>query len=1237
MKIPAALLLLALPAAADDWPTWRHDVQRSGVSPASLPDELKLHWVRTLPRLQPSWPDQPRAQFDGAYEPVVAGRRLFLASSLHDRVTAYDTRTGAELWSFHAEGPVRFAPAVKHGGVYFVSDDGHLYCVDAEKGTLRWRFRAGPSDRRLLGNERLISAWPARGAPALVGDSVYFAAGIWPFMGIFLYALDAHTGKVQWINDGDGAMYVLQPHNTEAFAGIAPQGYLAAAGDLLLVPGGRSIAAGYDRRSGKLVHYRLAENARRGGFDLQVSGNFYFNGGFCFDVASGVYLGEFGRHAVDVEGGWLYSGKTSGLMRCPVPGVRTSLYKDRQGKTYPRPFFEPMVKTAVELDGAVEALIAAGPRVYAGLKGRIAVLEIPSYREAASLEFEGTPASLVAADDRLYVSTEEGRLYCFGAGTVEAARHEPPAPAPAVPDSWTERAASILETAGVREGYAVAWGAGSGRLVQELVRQSGLRVIVIEADPLKSAGLRDLERVQIRPPGDLPPYLASLMVAEETPAVDPEVLRRSLRPYGGVAVLPEGVLRRDGPVEGAGVWTHQNADAANTRVSADTVVRAPLGLLWFGGSTHEGILPRHGHGPQPQVVDGRLFIEGVDLMRAIDIYTGRVLWEASLPGIGAFYNNTAHQPGANGAGSNYVSLPDGLYLAYGTKGLRLDPATGKTLAEFALPGGAPWGFLSVAGEVLLAGADPLGYERPLPKADPRLGNDDPLGSPESLLARITKVKVENDTRSSSRKLVALDRKSGKLLWSAEAVHGWRHNGICVVGKRVFAIDRLSGEAVSKLKKDKKEPGKARLVAFDLADGRQIWSDAEDVFGTALAGSEEHGILIESGRVARDSMSDEPKGMRARRVDDGREIWMSKSHAGPAMIRGRDILMAGKGCDLLTGETRTREHPVTGRTTEWTWIRNYGCNTPMASMNLLTFRSGAAGYFDLLNDGGTGNFGGFRSSCTNNLVVGGGIVTVPDYTRTCTCGYQNQTSLALVPMPDAEMWTFFGSTDLKGPVRRVGVNFGAPGDRKSDTGTLWVDHPGASGKSPSVAVDVAGKPEYFRRHSGFVQGPLPWVAASGVEGATSIAVTLDKDAKAATPYTVRLYFMEPTERARRFGVSLQGAEVLKDFDILREAGGPLRSVVKEFKGVSAAKELKIAFTGEAILSGVEIEAEQPAPPKAAEPVEEKSSKAVEEEEDEGFVASSLPEAPAPARRWPWVAGAGVVGLAVALVCKRGMSR
>ena len=53
------------------------------------------------------------------------------------------------------------------------------------------------------------------------------------------------------------------------------------------------------------------------------------------------------------------------------------------------------------------------------------------------------------------------------------------------------------------------------------------------------------------------------------------------------------------------------------------------------------------------------------------------------------------------------------------------------------------------------------------------------------------------------------------------------------------------------------------------------------------------------------------------------------------------------------------------------------------------------------------------------------------------------------MPEAEMWTSFGSKDVKGTIKRLGVNFGAAGDRKAspeEGGTLWLEHPSIGGTS-----------------------------------------------------------------------------------------------------------------------------------------------------------------------------------------------
>ena len=140
---------LGAPLWGEDWPTWRYDAQRSAASPQELAAELHLQWVREYPPLQAAWLDQAMMQFDVAYQPVVSGQTMFFGSSRNDAVIALDTATGAEKWRFYTEGPVRFAPAVGQGKIYFTSDDGFLYCLDANQGTLVWKFRGGPSNRQV--------------------------------------------------------------------------------------------------------------------------------------------------------------------------------------------------------------------------------------------------------------------------------------------------------------------------------------------------------------------------------------------------------------------------------------------------------------------------------------------------------------------------------------------------------------------------------------------------------------------------------------------------------------------------------------------------------------------------------------------------------------------------------------------------------------------------------------------------------------------------------------------------------------------------------------------------------------------------------------------------------------------------------------------------------------------------------------------------------------------------------
>jgi Malectin domain len=97
--------------------------------------------------------------------------------------------------------------------------------------------------------------------------------------------------------------------------------------------------------------------------------------------------------------------------------------------------------------------------------------------------------------------------------------------------------------------------------------------------------------------------------------------------------------------------------------------------------------------------------------------------------------------------------------------------------------------------------------------------------------------------------------------------------------------------------------------------------------------------------------------------------------------------------------------------------------------------------------------------------------------------------------------------------------------------------------------------------------------------TGKELTLSDEPTDKRKYTVRLYFTEPDglkAGERRFSVAILGREVLKDFDIVKESGGPGRALMREFKGITAAEEMTVTFrvgVGSPLLCGIEILAEE----------------------------------------------------------------
>ena len=135
MVIFSLLGILCGMAAADDWPTYLHDSTRSGVTTESLDLPLAEVWVyksRVVP--QPAWPApakqdfwhglrelRPVVTYDRAFHAVSAGDAVFFGSSADDKVYCLDAADGSIRWTFFTDAPVRLAPTIAEGKVYFSS------------------------------------------------------------------------------------------------------------------------------------------------------------------------------------------------------------------------------------------------------------------------------------------------------------------------------------------------------------------------------------------------------------------------------------------------------------------------------------------------------------------------------------------------------------------------------------------------------------------------------------------------------------------------------------------------------------------------------------------------------------------------------------------------------------------------------------------------------------------------------------------------------------------------------------------------------------------------------------------------------------------------------------------------------------------------------------------------------------------------------------------------------------
>jgi len=398
---------------------------------------------------------------------------------------------------------------------------------------------------------------------------------------------------------------------------------------------------------------------------------------------------------------------------------------------------------------------------------------------------------------------------------------------------------------------------------------------------------------------------------------------------------------------------------------------------------------------------------------------------------------------------------------------------------------------------------------------------------------------------------------------------------------LFCLDKLPQNLETKLRRrGEAPPSGSRLLYLDINSGDIIHEETENIFGTWLGYSSEHRLLLQATRPSRDMLSGEyGKRMIVYKTETKEILWdQEMSYSNPPIISGKEIFTEGEGFSLLTGKPIKEKDAITGEDIKWNYKREYGCGIVIASEHLLTFRSASAGFINLDVSEGTGSLGGFKAGCSANLVVANGVLNAPDYTRTCQCPYQNQTSLALINMPWMSYWTNSNYTWSGSQIKNLGINLNAPGDRSSSDNILWLEYPNAGGTFSGIEITLDSS-NYFeiRKDPISIQSEkTPWVSASSIGGIRSLKISLSKESSVpVASYSINLYFSEPVHTKpgeRVFNVNIQNNQVLDRFDIVGEAGQTDKELIKSFTGISVGNMLEIDLIpviGNTILSGVEI--------------------------------------------------------------------
>ncbi len=564
-------------------------------------------------------------------------------------------------------------------------------------------------------------------------------------------------------------------------------------------------------------------------------------------------------------------------------------------------------------------------------------------------------------------------------------------------------------------GMVLILGEWDERLLLDLCRGSEMRFVVTDTDASRVANLRMFFRRSnvygnqvavhhVADPASLPfvgNWADLVLVGATTNAAMIKEAKRQARPDGGVVLALDGadVRKReeftsknsaDGrtwhrfvkpELPNVGDWSHLYGAPDNSAFAGEQLGGArsadDLGVQWVGRPGPRYQADRSGRKPSPLSTGGRLFLQGLHRIIAVDVFNGTILWSIEIPGLERF--NMPRDC------SNWCADRDHLYVAVKGECWKIDTAKGDVVDRMPARDRAgdslmDWGYVATEhgrlyGSSVKAGTSWTTF----------WGGGD-VGWYDARAGAVT-------YPICSDRLFCNDSASGDLTW--EYNRGLVLNStITSDGDTMYFVESRNSDLISSDERRVGNPAlwqDLHLVAIDAASGSPKWERKLDPMSQQVVFYLAHA----ADQLTLVSSADKTHKVASFSDKDGQTLWTQtapwpegKGDHGKAMSRpaivGDRIFVRPAVLSLKDGTVLPETMP-----------EGHGCGTYACTSHALFFRAETVTMWDP-ETSTRSNWPRLRPDCWLSTIPANGMLLSPEGGGGCSCGSWMETSLGFMP-------------------------------------------------------------------------------------------------------------------------------------------------------------------------------------------------------------------------------------------------